>query len=163
MESNKNNEKNFRDLFYQLSELAERSRQDSNKVFYELARNLILGATIIIAFSSPIISNQTVLSGVDYIFKTVLFTSWIILFLSIVFGLIQYFIDYKTFQNHYIEIGSFIGKIKEYKEPKEFQDDFRKSMDNFKYITKLWAIKIQVGLLILGLILFIIFITNLIY
>ena len=155
--------KYFVDQFNQLGKSAEVRRKDSNNVFYELSRNLILVAAIIIAFSSPVISNKTILSEMDYFIKILLFISWISLFLSIVAGLIQYYIDYKYFQSSFNKTRYFIDRIvdKKYKNDETFRKEYLDEKNNDP--SNLNAIKTQVGLLIFGLILFLIFITILIF
>jgi len=158
------NDKEFFNWYYKdISEIAERTRKDLNNVFYELPRNLILVATIIIVFSSPLVSNVTNISEMNCFSKIFLLAIWILLFFSILFGLIQYYIDYKYYQSHFKECVYLIGEIqKKDRNIKKFKneyDDYRKNQRS----SNLCAFVIQIIFISLGLISFLVFIGILIF
>jgi len=156
-------EEYFKERYKRLYNSSELNRKDSNNAFYSLSRNLILVATIIIAFSSPLISNRTTLSEMDYIIKLLLLHGWIFLFLSIVSGLVQYYIDYKYFKSGFNAMVYFMDKIvnEEYDNKEKFINEYKNR--NKEYSSNLCAFKTQVGFLIFGLILFLVFISTLIF
>lgn len=65
-----------------------------NKVFQELVKQLILVATVFISVSGFIFRTG---GKTSLLFKHILVFSWLLLGCSIVFGIVQYFIDYLFF------------------------------------------------------------------
>ena len=147
----------FREQFDLLNRYAERDRKDAMNVHYKFSNNLLLVASIIIAFSSPLFTNS--ISDLNLASKILLFSCWISLFISIIFGLIQYHIDNSFFNKHFDEIVKYIQKLSKdkYKTPEEFLKDYSERKEVKSSNSK--ALITQVIFLILGLILLLVFLV----
>lgn len=74
---------------------ADEYRREANEIFRDLARQLILVATVFLTISSFALRNSVAMApGV----KSFLVLAWILLFFSLLFGILQYFFDYYYFK-----------------------------------------------------------------
>lgn len=73
-------------------------QKEINAVFRELNRHLILFATAILSFSLIIFQNEMVINNLNIFDKWILSIIWIVLGLSILLGIAQFYIDYKFFK-----------------------------------------------------------------
>jgi len=77
---------------------AERYRQETNEVFRELGRQLILVATVFLSISAFVFNAPDLILKFSCGSRIILILSWILLGLSIIFGIIQFFVDYNYFR-----------------------------------------------------------------
>ncbi|MEO0076005.1 MAG: hypothetical protein ABIK31_07920 [candidate division WOR-3 bacterium] len=77
---------------------AEGYRKETNEVFRELVRQLILVATVFLSFSAFIFYSKDLISKFSISDKHLLIISWIFIGVSIIFGIVQFFIDYYYFK-----------------------------------------------------------------
>lgn len=70
----------------------------TNTLFLEITKNVSIAATVLISFSSPLL-NENIQNSSD-LQKYLLISSWIFFALSILFSLIQVFIEYQFFNSH---------------------------------------------------------------
>lgn len=99
--------------------LAEDYRREGNEVMNELARQLILVATVFLTISPLILRSNIVLSTWQ---KYFLSSFWILLIGSIGFGIKQYFTDYRFFgewSESYYDIHDEINHITDDRKAKE--------------------------------------------
>ncbi len=75
-------------------EYAEIYRRETNEVFRELVRQLILVATVFVSISVFIFNVKKLSCYLTILDKQILSTSWILLGCSLVFGIVQIFVDY---------------------------------------------------------------------
>jgi len=97
---------------------SENYRMEANKVFRELNQQLILFATAILSISLFVFRNDSFLKKITNFDKHLLSMIWIFLGVSILSGIIQFFIDYfffKKWANAKFSIaeGIAIGEINE--------------------------------------------------
>ena len=77
------------------------SQQNGNETFRELNVQLIFIAAVIISFSLLIFLNGNITNQLNGCEKYLLISIWILLGLSILFGIIQFFVDYIFFKKHF--------------------------------------------------------------
>jgi len=77
---------------------AEKYRKETNEVFRELVRQLILVATAFLSISPFVFKIEGLTAKFGCVSKLILTSSWILLGCSIIFGIIQIFIDYNYFR-----------------------------------------------------------------
>ena len=77
---------------------AEKHRTETNEVFRELVRQLILVATVFLSVSAFVFYVKDLIVKFSIFDKHCLMSSWILIGLSIIFGIIQIIIDYYFFQ-----------------------------------------------------------------
>lgn len=75
-------------------EYSETYRRETNEVFRELVKQLILVATVFISISVFIFNVKDLSCYLTILDKHILSTSWILLGSSLIFGIVQFFIDY---------------------------------------------------------------------
>jgi hypothetical protein len=98
------------------------SQQNGNETFRELNVQLIFIAAAIISFSLLIFLNGDITNQLNGCEKYLLISIWILLGLSVLFGIIQFFVDYKFFKKHFkleeflVETMRSDNKIKQIKE-----------------------------------------------
>jgi len=77
---------------------SENYRKEANEVFRELNRQLILFATAVLSISLFIFRNDSFYKQIFILDKHLLVITWILLGISILAGIIQFFIDYFFFK-----------------------------------------------------------------
>jgi len=82
-------------------EALQSSQQEANDTFRELNVQLILIAAVIISFSLLIFLNGDITNQLNSCEKYLLISIWILLGLSVLFGIIQFFVDYIFFKEHF--------------------------------------------------------------
>jgi hypothetical protein len=142
-------------------EAATRYTREANEVFRELSRHLILIATFVIAVSPAIFSIGKTISDASCYEKNILVLSLFLLFLSIVFGIIQFIVDYMFFRKSTKieeEIMECIrNESKNLEDIKSFEcSKFKESPSESGY----WPIIIQGIFLVVGLFLFFVFLIG---
>ena len=76
------------------------SQQNGNDTFRELNIQLIFIAAVIISFSLLIFLNGNITNQLNGCEKYLLISIWILLGLSVLFGIMQFFVDYIFFKKH---------------------------------------------------------------
>jgi hypothetical protein len=79
-------------------EFAENYRKETNEVFRELVRQLILVATVFLSISAFVFYIKDLIIKFSIFDKHCLMISWTLIGLSIIFGIIQIIIDYYFFR-----------------------------------------------------------------
>jgi len=92
------------------------SQQEGNETFRELNIQLIFIAAAIISFSLLIFLNEDITNQLNDCEKYLLISIWILLGLSVLFGIIQFSVTYNFFKKHF-ELEGFLVNI--------FQNDNR--------------------------------------
>jgi len=82
-------------------EALQSSQQGANDTFRELNVQLIFIAAAIISFSLLIFLNGDITNQLNGCEKYLLISIWILLGLSVLFGIIQFFVDYNFFKKHF--------------------------------------------------------------
>jgi len=82
-------------------EALQSSQQGANDTFRELNVQLIFIAAAIISFSLLIFLNEDITNQLNSCEKYLLISIWILLGLSVLFGIIQFFVDYNFFKKHF--------------------------------------------------------------
>ena len=77
------------------------SQENGNETFRELNVQLIFIAAVIISFSLLIFLNSNITNQLNDCEKYLLISIWILLGLSVLFGIIQFFVDYSFFKKHF--------------------------------------------------------------
>jgi len=77
------------------------SQQNGNDTFRELNIQLIFIAAVIISFSLLIFLNGNITNQLNGCEKYLLISIWILLGLSVLFGIMQFFVDYIFFKKHF--------------------------------------------------------------
>ena len=77
------------------------SQENGNETFRELNVQLIFIAAVIISFSLLIFLNGNITNQLNVCEKYLLISIWILLGLSVLFGIIQFFVDYIFFKKHF--------------------------------------------------------------
>ncbi len=77
------------------------SQQEGNKTFGELNIQLIFIAAAIISFSLLIFLNEDIANQLNDCEKYLLMSIWILLGLSVLFGIIQFYVTYNFFKKHF--------------------------------------------------------------
>lgn len=77
---------------------AETYRRETNEIFRELVKQLILVATVFLSISSFVFTKADIFLKSTTFDKHLLTFTWILLGASLVFGIIQFFIDYFYFR-----------------------------------------------------------------
>lgn len=90
--------KYLKDQQRKFEDYAESYRRETNEVFRELVRQLIFTATVFLSISAFVFYIKDLIIKLNNIDKHLLMFSWILIGLSIVFGIIQFFIDYYFFR-----------------------------------------------------------------
>ena len=82
-------------------EALQSSQQRANDTFRELNVQLIFIAAVIISFSLLIFLNGDITNQLNSCEKYLLISIWILLGLSVLFGIMQFFVDYIFFKKHF--------------------------------------------------------------
>ena len=82
-------------------EAVQSSQQGANNTFRELNVQLIFIAAVIISFSLLIFLNKDITNQLNDCEKYLLISIWILLGLSVLFGIMQFFVDYNFFKKHF--------------------------------------------------------------
>jgi len=86
------------------------SQQGANETFKELNIQLIFIAAAILTFSLLIFLNEEITNQLNNCEKYILILTWFLLGLSVLFGIIQFFVTYIFFKKHF-ELGVFLLDI----------------------------------------------------
>ncbi len=78
-------------------EYSREASKEANEVFRELVRQLILVATVFLSISAFVFNFQNVTKIFNIYNKHLLICSWILAGFSIIFGVVQFFVDYYFF------------------------------------------------------------------
>lgn len=98
MNDNQEDIKYLRDQQRKFEDYAESYRKETNEVFRELVRQLILVATVFLSFSAFIFYSKDLIVKFTISDKHFLIFSWFLIGVSIIFGIIQFIIDYYYFK-----------------------------------------------------------------
>jgi hypothetical protein len=144
---------------------ADSYRKEANAVFQELSKQLILVATVIITFSSPIFTSETFLKALSHRSKLVLIGAWLALALSLVFGILQFFVDSKYFEK-WVVANFKIAKsiyLNEIKTSKELGKHVVSAQEGIPDKSETYPLYCQIFLLVMGLAMFFIFILAVLF
>jgi hypothetical protein len=72
----------------------ESYRKETNSVFRELAKQLILVATVFLSISALVLANKDLFNKINLYEKHIISFIWILLASSLIFGIIQLVVDY---------------------------------------------------------------------
>ena len=86
------------------------SQQEGNETFRGLNIQLIFIAAAILSFSLLIFLNEEITNQLNNIEKYILILTWFLLGLSVLFGIIQFFVTYNFFKKHFW-FGNFLVNI----------------------------------------------------
>ena len=118
---------NFRKIH---EEALKYSQVEGNETFRELNKTLIIFATAILSFSLFIFLNTDIVKTINFYEKIILVSIWLLLGLSILAGIKQFFEDYNFFKSHVNFNSAVVSKcinedeVKRYKlELKIFEED----------------------------------------
>ena len=82
-------------------EALQSSQQEGNETFRGLNIQLIFIAAAILSFSLLIFLNEEITNQLNNIEKYILILTWFLLGLSVLFGIIQFFVTYNFFKKHF--------------------------------------------------------------
>ena len=82
-------------------EALQYSQQEGNETFRGLNIQLIFIAAAILSFSLLIFLNEEITNQLNNFEKYILILTWLLLGLSVVFGIIQFFVTYNFFKKHF--------------------------------------------------------------
>lgn len=146
-------------------EIANREHKEANKYEREFSRNLILAASIVIAIISSIISAIGVTETENILSKIIIYLGLSLLFLSIIFGIIQFFCNY-IFCNR---LGRVANKVVESisKQEVKTRDEVMKKIEgvqkNLRIRSPIWPSITQVFLLLIGFALIMFFVAKILF
>lgn len=146
-------------------EASETYRRETNEVFRELSRQLILVAAVVITLSSPIFGSKDTLADIGGTEKFILAGAWAFLTLSLLMGIIQFIIDYFYFRK-WTEVKFAVAESiaeGEISTRKEIWDYAIAKQKNIPSESPTWPIWLQVVFLFVGLGLFLGLIITLLF
>lgn len=82
-------------------EALQSSQQEGNETFRDLNIQLVFIAAAILSFSLLIFLNEDITNQLNNFEKYLLISTWFLLGLSVLFGIIQFFVTYNFFKKHF--------------------------------------------------------------
>ena len=146
-------------------EIVSREHKEANIYEREFSKNLILAASIVIAIISAVISTTGIIETDNISLKILIYVGLLLLFISIIFGIIQFFCNY-VFCNRWARAANkvvesiSVRKVKTIDESKKKIESVQKDL---KLRSQIWPSITQVCLLLVGFILIIIFVAQILF
>lgn len=139
--------------------------KESNEVFRELSRQLILVSTVFITLSSPVLLRGEILRSISIGNKWFLLGTWISLSVSILAGMFQFIIDYKFFSRWAYAKYTIVKSIatEEVKNIDELQAKATKQQKDITLESKTWPLWVQVSTVCVGIASFLFFMIRILF
>lgn len=145
--------------------IAITARNEANKYEREFSKNLILAASIIIAIIASLIGTIGITTTENDLIKIIIYVGLSLLFISIIFGIIQFFCNY-IFHNKW---GSAAYRVvesisnEEITTRDEVEEKIHSVKTNLKPRSPMWPSIAQVCLLIAGFTLIMFFVAGILF
>jgi hypothetical protein len=133
--------------------------KESNEVFRELVRQLILVATVFLSISIFALNFKELNSIFDTTNKHLLMYSWVFIGASIIFGITQFIIDYYFFAKWSDISANIVNKLstEEFKDEDSCYNEISKELKSNATKSNTVFVFLQISFLSIGIILLIIF------
>jgi len=160
----KNHEKEkLKEYVYEMQKkyesFSDSTNKEANEVFRELVRQLILVATVFLSISIFAFNFKELNNIFNITNKYLLKSSWICLGISIIFGIIQFIIDYIFFAKWSKISANIVNKLstEEFEDEYNCYEEIKKELKSNATKSSTTFVFLQISFLSIGMILLIIF------